>query len=331
MKKIFLLLFISLVSMMSFAENDLKSIKLVTNSSSIFDGNILENSILLGMDLSNSYQRLVLSKINKEKLFSIFSDANYSLIERDNNLKTSLYGVQAGIQFRLKDSSAILALHYTRGELEKNKLFKTNKDIVSGNVLAQNFGGNIGFRYYAPLGFELTQVFSVETLIKETKKNKQLLEQKTVDGVGSSYTEIAYDYFANINSKFGMGVRVYGGINNLVYGIGAQKEDSNFGYSNDLDIKYFVNVVIGGSIRVEIVKNLNISLFGDYTKYISDRSIKLDNTNTSYNLNEIILDDNMYNFGAKLDFKLGFARFGLTYNNQIIKKHNLSANVTFEF
>lgn len=95
------------------------------------------------------------------------------------------------------------------------------------------------------------------------------------------------------------------------------------------------SMTLGTKFNVRYDKDLDISVYADYTKYLVDTTLKSKGELKGYkfvnDISGVKLTDNIVNFGLNVNKKIGNLTLGFGYKNRNIKNNALSTMFRYEF
>lgn len=324
------------------------------------NGDILSDAVLLGFDISNTRQRLLKNELRKnhiDKKINVFGDAVVDINLRkstDENklLMSNIYGAVFGATYTTKYDTFGLSLDYTNSKLkdvridiEKEYIVNDKSEIetidskkVLGDVTIHGLGLTLINEVHHK-GFYLDTLISMNYLSKKISRldafNKNI-EFENNDYLINFNNELGYKYNHKFNDKFSLGLTPYVGLDYVRYLRDQFNEETDYAFKGDKKDYNKVNMTIGTKVDFNILDNININLFADYTKYLTDTNIATELELTNYkfttNVKGINLEDNSVNFGVSVYYRpTKNVGLSFSYSNKNLMKNSLNAGIRFEF
>lgn len=297
---------------------------LTRDNENLLTGEILNKSMLASYsvnELRNSNLLKEASVYNPNK-FSIFANS-INEFTKDNNLIRS-NGVLAGAKYDTKYFGAAAAFDYVNGQIE-------DKD----SILFDAFGAaaTLQGRYK---NFSLTAMPTIDVVSKTLNSNKDLVysdREGSVDTLLGLVLEAKYNYtpikYVTLSPYVRSNVNVLsksdysGSLSSITYKSGQEKFTK-------------ANMTFGLDLAVRPVKDLDITIAADYTKYLTDTLIKNKMYLTDYRFSTegrgVELKDHNYTVGVGFRYKsnIGLEISG-EYVNKNVKSHQLNLGLKLEF
>ena len=312
------------------------------------DGNILVDSMTLGLENLNVRNRAILDTVEKNtnKSFETFASVQTDTKirkEDKRNIITTVTNLFAGVgkEFRSKISkhNIAIALNYTNSKL-KDLSFKAGlkKENVLGDVNVNGAGLAMINTNDFKFGLSTNTIISADYLDKHISRkllDKDVKDTRSSDFLVDINNIVAYKYEKDVNNKVSLGVKPYIGLDVPVYIKGYYNENSEFGYNSEMEVFVKPSMTLGTKFNVRYDKDLDISIYADYTKYLVDTTLKSKGELKGYkfvnDISGVKLTDNIVNFGLNVNKKIGNLTLGFGYKNRNIKNNALSTMFRYEF
>ena len=312
------------------------------------DGNILVDSMTLGLENLNIRNRAILDTVEKNtnKSFETFASVQTDTKirkEDKRNIITTVTNLFAGVgkEFRSKISkhNIAIALNYTNSKL-KDLSFKAGlkKENILGDVNVNGAGLAMINTNDFKFGLSTNTIISADYLDKHISRkllDKDVKDTRSSDFLVDINNIVAYKYEKDLNNKVSLGVKPYIGLDVPVYIKGYYNENSEFGYNSEMEVFVKPSMTLGTKFNVRYDKDLDISIYADYTKYLVDTTLKSKGELKGYkfvnDISGVKLTDNIVNFGLNVNKKIGNLTLGFGYKNRNIKNNALSTMFRYEF
>lgn len=315
------------------------------DEASTLKGEVLSNSLSIGYDLSDIKNRILSDVINNRgnlDKFSVFADtlsstrfANTKIGERYSQLT----GTILGFKYTSKYNTTGIAFNYISAHMFNYNLpishgYGEEQKYLLGTVKGNNYGVSLFTTFNYNNGY-LNSIFSLDYLSKYIDRKIGKDKMSNVDSADYIFTanfEGGYDFKVH---KI-VNVIPYVKLNILDYLKGSFKENTEFGYSSDVENNLKVNMTLGTKVKVNVTNKFDLGLNLDYTKYLTSPEIvsksSLEDYKFTKDVKGINLEDNYVTFGVNGIYKLkdGLS-FNFLYNNRNIKLNTLKLGLNYEF
>lgn len=329
--------------------------ELTSSEKETLNGDILADSMLLGFDISelrNKNLKDSLKKVNKNSKYTIFANSVTDIRLRksdDKNMLTNIYGTYFGVSVSTPINTFGIAFDYYNSKFEdvkvKTKSIKTlpaenidgrSKTLV-GDASANSYGLTV-MNEFTYKGFYLDTLLTGNYIVKDVSRkilDENVKDTKMEDFIIDFNNEFGYTYSHNINDELTLNVTPYVGLDVLSYNRGSVQENHDYGYSADKQTFIKVNTTLGTKLDLE-TKYVNVSLFADYTKYLTnvdlDQDVEIKKYKFTRTIKGVKLKDHSVNFGVNIIGKINNnISVNASYKNRNLYDNAITAGIKFEF
>lgn len=312
-------------------------------------GEVLSNSLLVSIDLHDIKVRTLNDVLNEDKTNKFNSVFATTLVdfrtrnEGNKNITTSIGSLIGGVTFNTKYTRTGIAFDYGTSKLNDVELLVNSKSTDAkneyklGEVRIHNLGTSI-FNKVEYKGAYLNTILSLQYNLKNASReieDREVTNTESSDLILNMSNQLGYKYELNLGDVK-LKLNPYIGLNAFRYIVGSFNENDGYGYKGDSQGFNKVNTVLGMKLGVDLYNKGEISIFADYTKYLTKTEIKTEAELKGYkfltDIKGIKLDDHLVHFGLEGKVKVNEAlSINASYINRNIKSNILKLGINYEF
>lgn len=321
--------------------NDLNTLEL-TQDEDLLNGDMLVNSLTLGFDITESKSRILYDILNNNEKYglSVFSNvlADFRIKQNQNKkLLSNIYGNITGIINKNKYNTFGAAFDYNNSTLNNLTLDQYGERKIA-DVSIDGFGLTLLNEFYYK-NFYLDTLFGFEYLtknIKNLKSSDPVELANKADLIVDINNQFGYKYKHKFNEKLNLTINPYVGLDLLTYIKVAEKSNTDLSYSSNKETIFKSYMTIGSKFDLNIDKNLKLSIFTDFSKYLTSNSLEINGQVEKYKfstkLKGVYLKDYSVGYGMNIIYKpINNLSLNLSYKGRNIDVHRVNLGIKYSF